>query len=80
MGKPLTIQDDDDRRIEELKIKTGVSTKIDVLRMALALLEREVERQAKIERWKRAAALVGAKDVEVNKDFQKSSRLKRIKD
>jgi hypothetical protein len=76
MGKPLMIQEIDDERIEHLKKDLGVHKKIDVVRAGLTLLEKEAERVKKIKRWKQAAKLVSKNSREVNKEFQKYSRLK----
>ena len=78
MGKPLMIQEADDRRIESLKQRLGIQRKVDVLRAGIDLLEREAERRERIRRWKRAAALVATTSREVNAEFQAHSRLKRI--
>ena len=78
MGKPLMIQEDDNRRIEELKKRLGARSKVDVVRAGLTLLEREAERQARIGRWRRAARLAGASSRAVNADFRRHSRLKKV--
>lgn len=78
MGKPLMIQEEDDRRIESLKQRLGIQRKVDVLRAGIDLLEREAERRERIRRWKRAAALVVPTSRKVNAQFQTHSRLKRI--
>ena len=77
MGKPLTIQADDDRRIERLKARLEIGTKIDVVRAGLALLEQDALRRDRLERWKRAAARVAADSARVNAEFRAHSRLKR---
>jgi hypothetical protein len=77
MGKPLMIQEEDDRRIEDLKRRLGIQHKVEVLRAGMALLEKEAGRLERIHRWKRSAALVAATSREVNTGFQKHSRLKR---
>jgi hypothetical protein len=77
MGKPLTIQEEDDKQIEKLKKKTGATTKIAVLRMALALLEQEVERQGRVKRWQKAVKLAADESAEINADFRRHSRIKR---
>jgi len=77
MGKPLMIQEEDDRRIEDLKRRFGIQHKVDVLRAGMALLEKEAGRLERIRRWKRSAALVAGTSREVNAGFQKHSRLKR---
>jgi len=78
MGKPLMIQEEDDRRIESLKRRLGIQRKVDVLRAGIDLLEREAERRERIQRWKRAAAVVASTSREVNAEFQAHSRLNRI--
>lgn len=78
MGKPLMIQEEDDRRIESLKRRLGIERKVDVVRAGIVLLEREAERRERIRRWKRAATLVAPASREMNAEFQAHSRLKRI--
>ena len=77
MGKPLMIQEEDERRIENLKRRLGIRHKVDVLRAGIALLEKEAERGERVRRWKRSAALVAKTSREVNAEFQIHSRLKR---
>lgn len=79
MGKPLMIQEHDDRKIDVLKRQLGARTKIDVVRAGLALLEQQVERTRRVERWRRAVQLVGATSREAIRDFQTSSRLKKLR-
>ena len=78
MGKPLMIQEEDERRIESLKRRLGIQRKVDVLRAGIDLLEREAGRRERISGWKRAAALVAPTSREVNTEFQTHSRLRRI--
>jgi hypothetical protein len=78
MGKPLMIQEEDDRRIENLKRRLGIARKVDVLRAGIDLLEKEAERRERVRRWKRSAALVARTSRDVNVEFQPHSRLKRI--
>ena len=77
MGKPLMIQEEDERRIEILKRRLKVAHKVDILRAGIDLLEKEADRREKVQRWKRSAAAVAATSGEVNADFQPYSRLKR---
>ena len=77
MGRPLTIQDDDDRRIERLKRRLGIATKIDVVRAGMTLLEQDALRRERLGQWKRAAAGVAADSAVVNAEFRQNSRLKR---
>jgi hypothetical protein len=78
MGKPITIQQEDDAKIEMLKKKTGATTKIEVLRIALRLLEEDVARKERITRWKKAARVVGDSGLEVLKEFQTPNRFKKL--
>ena len=77
MGKPLMLQEEDDRRIETLKAKLGAPTKVAVVRAGLDLLEREALRAARVKRWRRAVPLVAAESRRVNAEFRPPSRLKR---
>jgi hypothetical protein len=77
MGKPLMIQEDDDRRIQSLQERLGIRRKVDVVRAGMALLEQEADRQTRVARWRRAAALAAPTSKAVNADFQAYSRLKR---
>ena len=77
MGKPLMIQEADDQRIERLKTRLGIGTKIDVVRAGMDLLEQEAQRRERLERWKRVAARVVSDSARVNADFRAHSRLKR---
>ncbi len=77
MGKPLMIQEEDDRRIDNLKRRLKIARKVDIVRAAIALLEKEADRKERILRWKRAAALAAKTSQQVNADFRPYSRLKR---
>jgi hypothetical protein len=79
MGKPLMIQLDDEKKINDLKERLGAKTKIEVVREGLRLLDSQVRRQEKIRNWKRVAGLVAESSKEVNQEFQKHSRLRRSK-
>lgn len=78
MGRPLMIQEEDERRIETLKRKLGIQRKVDVLRAGIDLLEKEAERRERVRRWKKAVALVARTSREINAEFQTHSRMKRI--
>lgn len=77
MGKPLTIQIEDDERIDRLKSPLKVKTKIDVIRKALDLLEDKILREQKIKRWSKVVQAVVGQSLKVNHEFQKYSLLKR---
>jgi hypothetical protein len=78
MGKPLMIQEADDKRIERLKARLGIATKVDVVRAGMDLLEAEAVRRERIVRWQRAAGRVAGTSAGVNAEFRPHSRLKRI--
>lgn len=78
MGKPLTIQLEDDEKIELLKKKMGVKTKIDVVRAALDLLEMQVAREERVKRWRSAAKIVGATGLDVLQEFQVPGRFDKL--
>jgi hypothetical protein len=78
MAKPLMIQLSDDSMIEELKLKTGAKTKIDVVRQALNLLKADVARTERIKRWQKAAKVVGSSGLEVLREFEASRRFEKL--
>jgi len=78
MGKPLMLQDADAERIETLKKRLGARTKIEVVRSALGLLERDADRIERVARWQRAAMMVAAESQRVSREFQRHSRLRRL--
>ena len=71
------IQKEDAEKIEALKEKLGAKTKIEVVRAGLNLLEQQTERQSRVERWRYATKLTIAGSAEINREFQKYSRIKR---
>ena len=77
MGKPLMLQEADADRIETLKKRLGARTKIQVVRSALDLLERDAERADRVARW-RKAKLVTSESQKVMREFQRHSRLRRL--
>jgi len=77
MGKPLMIQEQDDRRIEQLRKKLGIKTKVQVVRDALSLLEQNVEKRNRVQRWKKAARIVSQTSRKVLSEFTPHSRLHR---
>jgi hypothetical protein len=77
MGKPLMIQEEDERRIESLKRRMKITRKVDIVRAGIDLLEKEADRKDRVERWKRSAALAAKTSREVNADFRPLSRMKR---
>jgi Arc/MetJ-type ribon-helix-helix transcriptional regulator len=72
------LQEADASRIESLKKRLGARTKIDVVRSALDLLERDAERAERIARWRKAAKLVAGESRAVLREFQRHSRLARL--
>lgn len=77
MGKPLMIQPADDSRIDALKERLGLPTKIGVVRAALVLLEQEAARQERMAQWRQAARRAAATSRRVNAEFRAHSRLAR---
>ena len=75
MGKPLMIQEEDDKRIEQLRKRLGIKTKVQVVREALRLLEKDALKLERIERWKKAAKAVSKSSKAVLSDFMTYSRL-----
>jgi hypothetical protein len=78
MGKPLMLQEADAERIEILKKRLGARTKIQVVRSALDLLERDAERVERAARWRKAVKLVAPESRRVLRQFQRHSRLRRL--
>jgi hypothetical protein len=78
MGKPLMLQEDDAERIEALKKRLGARTKIEVVRSALDLLEREAERAARVVRWRKAVEAAARESRAVLREFRPHSRMKRL--
>jgi hypothetical protein len=76
MGKLIMLKETDNRKIEQLKIKLGAKTKVEVIRSALELLEEKADRIIKAQQWKKAAQLVQKSSAAVMKEFQKNSRLR----
>jgi hypothetical protein len=75
MGKPLMLQEADDERIESLEKRLNARTKIDVVRSALDLLERDAERTERVARWRKATAVVAPESHAALRDFRPGSRL-----
>ena len=78
MGRPLMLQDADAERIETLKKRLGARTKIDVVRSALDLLERDADRTERVARWRKAVRLVAGESRKVSREFRRHSRLARL--
>ena len=78
MGKPLMLQEADAARIESLKKRLHARTKIDVVRSALDLLERDAERAERIIKWRKAVVVVARESRAALRDFQPHSRLRQI--
>ena len=78
MGKPLMLQDADAERIESLKKRLRARTKIEVVRSALDLLERDAERAERVAKWRRVAGVVARQSRAALRDFRPHSRLRRL--
>lgn len=78
MGKPLMLQEVDAARIEALKKRLRARTKIDVVRSALDLLERDAERADRIIQWHKAVVVATRESRTALRDFGPHSRLRRI--
>jgi hypothetical protein len=78
MGKPLMLQEADAARLEALKKRLRARTKIEVVRSALDLLERNADRADRVARWRRAAKIVARESRTVLREFRRHSRLARL--
>ena len=67
---PLMLRDADTARIVAMQRKLCAESKAAVVRQALDLLEASLERDARIERWKRAAAKVSAESARANREWR----------
>jgi hypothetical protein len=72
------LQEADDARIESLKKRLRARTKIEVVRSALDLLERDADRAERVAKWRKAAGLVARESRVVLRDFRPHSRLRRL--
>jgi hypothetical protein len=77
MGKPLMIQEEDERRIDSLNRRMKIARKVDIVRAGIDLLEKEADRKDRVKRWKRSAALAAKTSRDLNADFRPLSRMKR---
>jgi hypothetical protein len=77
MGVPLMLREADARRIESLKKRLGARTKVEVVRTALDLLERDAARTARVSRWARAVKLAGPTSRQALTDFRRLGPLHR---
>ena len=77
MGVPLMLQEADAKRIEALKKRLGAATKVEVVRTALGLLERDAERTARAARWARAVKLAAPTSRDAIAAFRRHSRLNK---
>ncbi len=78
MGKPLMLQEADAERIESLKRRLRARTKIEVVRSALDLLERDAERAERVAKWRKAVGLVVRESRATLREFRAHSRLRRL--
>ncbi len=70
MSALLKIKDEDNERIEKLQRILAKDSKVDVVREALMLLEEKVDREKKIEKWKKAAQLAAKSSAVINKELK----------
>jgi hypothetical protein len=73
------LQERDDARIEALKQRLGARSKVEVVRNALDLLEREAERAERTARWRTAAGTVAGESRRVLAELHGHSRLRRTR-
>lgn len=69
MSSLLKLKDEDLVRIENVKSKLKLDTKVSVLRYALELVEKEIDRSEKIKKWERVAKRASKNSMRVNKEF-----------
>jgi hypothetical protein len=74
MSALLKIKDEDNERIEKLQRLLAKESKVDVVREALMLLEEKIQRDKKIERYRRAAQLAAASSAEINAEMVRGHR------
>ena len=72
------LQEADAERIESLKKRLRARTKIEVVRSALDLLERQAERAERVAKWRRVAGVVARESRAALRDFRPHSRLRRL--
>lgn len=78
MGKLLMLQEADAERIESLKKRLHARTKIEVVRSALDLLERDAERAERVVKWRKSVGVAVRESRAVQRDFRAHSRLRRV--
>jgi hypothetical protein len=78
MGKPLMLQEAEAARIESLKKRLHARTKIEVVRSALDLLERDAERTDRIAQWHKAVGVAARESRAALRDFRPHNRLRQL--
>ena len=73
----MTRQRDDQRRIEALRVRLKLPTKISVVRAAIRLLEERTAAAARTGRWRSVAERAAQSSRRVNAEFLAHSRLRR---
>jgi hypothetical protein len=63
---------------ESLKKRLRARTKMEVVRSALDLLERDAERAERVAKWRKAAGVVARQSRIALREFRPHSRLRRI--
>ena len=77
MRVSLMLSESDAKRIDALKKRLGVATRVDVVRIGLGLLERHTERALRMKTWERAVRLVAPTSGVALADFRRHGRLHR---
>ncbi len=75
MSALLKIKDEDNKRIEKLQRILAKDSKVEVVREALVLLEEKIDREKKVEKWRKAAKLAAKSSAEVNKEIREGFKL-----
>ena len=73
----MMLKESDIERIDRLKDRLDASTKVEVVRTALDLLERDTDRAERVARWKKVASRVAKTSRKTLQEFRGHSRLKR---
>ncbi len=64
------LREEDAERIEAMRLRLKLGTKIAVVRQALDLLDARLDRETRVTRWKRVVPLVAAESARVNREMR----------